>query len=343
MSQNYNIVGMGAALVDTSLLVTEQQLLDLKLKKGQMSPCDLQRQQAIINRLGATERPDKASGGSAANSMVAASYCGCSTFFICKVAGDDNGAIFLEAMRAADISVNTNGQPLEGATGECLVLVTADAERTLLTHLGISNTIGLDNLHAEALDNADYVYLEGYLSTSESSREAAAALCHSARLKGVKIALSLSDPGLVEHFYQPLIAMVGGQVDLLFCNADEALEWTKKAVASKNFTRLADFASRFVVTEGSLGATVYDGSRFHHVDARPVQAVDTNGAGDLFAGAFLAAVCRGLDAVTATQYACNCASEVVTSVSSRLSRPAYRRIAKTLDQLVELHSTQAMK
>ncbi len=331
MTAQYQLLGMGAALVDTELKVTDAQLQQLSIDKGLMTLCDEKRQHEILTTLDIPEQQIKrASGGSAANSIIAASYLGCSTFFTCKVANDTNGDVFLNDMTTAGVVTNSNDQQLPGTTGQCLVMVTDDAERSMYTHLGISETLGPSNLHAEAIAAADRVYLESYLATSESASKAVNELCSVARDNGTQIALSLSDPGIAEFFRQQINDMVGGAVDLLFCNIEEACKWTGEEDIDKALQALANFAPQYAVTNGSDGAWVFDGQTKTKIAAEKVVAIDTNGAGDLFAGAFLAAINGGADFASAGKFACRCAAQVVTTFGPRLSAEQYRQLALEL-------------
>src|SRR6478735_8276228 len=138
----YHIYGIGAALVDTEIDVSDQDLAQLEITKGHMTLVDAERQQQLVDYLaGHMVHSKRASGGSAANSIIAASYFGAKTFYSCTVAKDDNGSFYLKDMRAAGVACNTydhvgDGHSVNNKTGKCLVLITPDAERTMLTNLG---------------------------------------------------------------------------------------------------------------------------------------------------------------------------------------------------------------
>jgi sugar/nucleoside kinase (ribokinase family) len=139
-----------------------------------MTLVDEERQNALIdylqNHLVASHR---ASGGSAANSIIAASYFGCNNFYSCKVANDENGAFYLNDIHAAGIATPAHITPPAGITGKCLVMITPDAERTMNTFLGISETLSVNELDVAAIAQSHYVYIEGYLVTSPTGRAAA--------------------------------------------------------------------------------------------------------------------------------------------------------------------------
>lgn len=320
----YHIYGIGAALVDTEIDVTNSDLAQLGITKGQMTLVDAARQQELVDYLaGHLTHSKRASGGSAANSIIAASYFGAKAFYSCKVANDDNGSFYLADMDAAGVACNVydhigDADSVNHCTGKCLVLITPDAERTMLTHLGISETLCRQALDHNAVAKAQYAYIEGYLVTSPTGRAAAIELRESAEKSGVKTALSLSDPGMVQFFGDGLREMIGQGVDLLFCNEHEAQGFTGTTDTEAAAEALKRYARTFAITRGARGALVYDGSAFHTIAPHAVKAVDTNGAGDMFAGAFLYAITHGHSFADAGRLASRASAEVVSSYGPRL-------------------------
>jgi sugar/nucleoside kinase (ribokinase family) len=316
---SYHIYGIGAALVDTEIDVTDQDLEQLCISKGLMTLVDEARQHELVQYLsGHMTHSKRASGGSAANSIIAASYFGAKAFYSCKVASDYNGDFYLQDMQAAGVACNRNDQKVDGVTGKCLVLITPDAERTMLTHLGISETLSAVELDLAALQRAQYAYIEGYLVTSPTGKAAAIELRQAAEKHGVKTAFSLSDPGMVEFFGDGLREMLGDEVDLLFCNEHEAQGFTGTKDTHAAAEALKATAKMFAITCGARGALVFDGAELHEIAPHAVKAVDTNGAGDMFAGAFLYAITHGYSCREAGQLASRASAEVVQAYGPRL-------------------------
>jgi len=204
------------------------------------------------------------------------------------------------------------------------VLITPDAERTMNTYLGVSEHLSEKNLDPGAIAASEYLYIEGYLVTSATGRSAAIRARQLAEQAGVKVALSLSDPGIVAHFRDGLKAMIGKQVDLLFCNEAEALAWTASDNIRLAAAQLTQVARTFVITLGSRGALVYDGDELSEIAGRPVSAVDSNGAGDMFAGAFLYGITHGMAFALAGKFACMAAASVVSQFGPRLPFSQHR-------------------
>ena len=331
MSQ-YHIYGIGAALVDTEIAVNDAELKAFGIDKGVMTLVDESRQHELIEKLSdhliASKR---ASGGSAANTIIAASYFGADTFYSCKVADDENGKFYIKDMQSANVAM-PNIVASSGITGKCLVMITPDAERTMNTFLGISETISNNELDHNAIKNSAYVYIEGYLVSSETGRAAAIECRQIAEANNVKTALSLSDPAMVQFFHDGLSEMIGTKVDLLFCNLDEALTYTKAQTVDVAIAALKAIADEFVITMGNKGALIYDGSSIIEIAPCETEAIDSNGAGDMFAGAFLYALTQGHSHTLAGNLASLAASTVVSQFGPRLRPEQHQTILESINR-----------
>lgn len=314
----YDIYGLGAALVDTEIEVNDEFLSQAKIEKGLMTLVDEARQAELLDLMqDHLVGSKRASGGSACNSIIAASYFGAKTFYSCKVADDDNGRFFQEDTKDAGVATLDTSLP-SGTTGKCLVMITPDAERTMNTFLGISETLSENELDTDAIANSEFVYLEGYLVTSPSGKAAAIKAREIAEQHNVKTALSLSDPAMVQFFKDGLKEMIGKQVDLIFCNKDEALAWTDTTNINDAAEALKSSARNFAITLGAEGALVFDGEHLSKVAGSAAKAIDTNGAGDIFAGAFLYAITNGQNFTSAAKLANRAAAQVVSQYGPRL-------------------------
>lgn len=329
MSKQYHIYGIGNALVDTEITLNDTDLAAMKVAKGVMTLVDEARQRELIEHLSEhLIASHKASGGSAANTIIAASYFGCNNVYSCKVANDDNGKFYINDIKAAGVHYPNHITPPEGITGKCLVMITPDAERTMNTFLGISETISVDELNTDDIAQSEYVYIEGYLVTSPTGRAAAVELRKRAEANNTRTALSLSDPAMVQFFRDGLIEMIGDGVDLLFCNKDEAISFTQTTNLNEATEALKKLAKEFAITCGSEGALIFDGAKIIQIAANKVTAVDTNGAGDMFAGAFLYALSQGNDHKKAGEFASLAASKVVSQFGPRLKAEQHAELKK---------------
>jgi sugar/nucleoside kinase (ribokinase family) len=322
--KKYVAYGVGAALVDTEIKVEDAELAQMNVEKGLMTLVDEERRLELLNHLeDHLIKAIHASGGSAGNSMIATAQFGGPTFMSCKVANDSDGDIYIADLEAAGVDHCLKTERGTGTTGKCLVLVTPDAERSMNTFLGISETLSIEQLDAEAIAASEYVYIEGYLVTSPTGRAAAIKTREVAEATGVKTALSFSDPGMVEFFRDGINEIIGERLNLVFCNEDEALGWAQSDSLEVAIEKLKGVADTFVITRGGEGALTYDGDTLAKIPPHKVQAVDTNGAGDMFAGAFLYAISKGEDFPTAGRFASLAAGTVVANYGPRLPAAEY--------------------
>jgi sugar/nucleoside kinase (ribokinase family) len=324
--RQYDVCGLGNALVDIEYHVDGDDLAALQIQKGVMTLVDEGQQAAIIGRLGSCER-NRGSGGSAANTIIALSQLGGKAFYSCRVGDDDMGRFYIEDLTRAGVAVRVGvARYAPGVTGKCLVLVTQDADRTMSTFLGVSADVAPDDVDQEAIQNSRYLYLEGYLVTSDSARRAALFAKQQARANGTLVAMSLSDPNIVKYFRPSIDQLLDGGVDLLFANEDEAKCLAQTDQLQCAVGHLKGVAREFVVTRGPEGALIFDGSRLHQVAPFPTRAVDTLGAGDMFAGAFLYGVTHGMTYPQAGSLAAAAAAKLVASFGPRLTADDTRAV-----------------
>lgn len=318
MSKKYNVYGIGNALVDLEFEVGHDFLKKHNIEKGVMTLVDEETQFNLIDEINREETVQK-SGGSAANTVIALSQFGGKAFYSCKVADDEFGRFYLNDMEEAGIKTNFERQePEEGITGKCLVMVTDDADRTMNTFLGITSDLSTREVDEHAIRDSEYVYIEGYLVTSEEGVEAMKQTKKIAEQNDVKTALTLSDPAVVGGFKERFREVVGASVDLLFCNEVEAKKFTGKESLSEAREALKKEAKRFVITQGKNGAIIFDGDTFIDIEPYEVKAIDTNGAGDMYAGAFLYGITHGYGFAGAGKLASLAGSKIVSQYGPRL-------------------------
>lgn len=329
--KKYDVYGLGNALVDMEFNVSDAFLETMGVEKGLMTLVDESRQFELLEYL-REEHNTRSGGGSAANTVVANALFGGTSFYSCQVSNDEMGDFYVQELRRARVDTNLTAHRPAGVTGKCLVMITPDAERTMNTFLGISESLGPEALQEEALKASHFVYAEGYLVTSPTARPAVVQAMRMARETGIKTALSFSDPSMVKYFRLGLEEIIGEGVDLLFCNREEALLWAECRTLAKAIEKLRQTAASFVVTLGRDGALIFDGDTLHEIDAYPVTPIDTNGAGDMFAGAFLYGITHGMDSTCAGQLASLAASKVVQTFGPRLKPEEYQQ---TLNQFLQ--------
>lgn len=327
-----DLFAIGNALIDQEFQVSDDFLIQHSLQKGTMQLTDGETQANLYNNLIKTQRhKGQASGGSAANTTVAFSALGGQAFYACRVGNDDLGDIYLKGLNEAGIYTATKSVS-EGVTGTCMVLVSDDSERTMQTYLGITAELSATQIDFEPLQTAKWLYIEGYLSTSDTARAAVKQAREIAKSNQVKIALTLSDPAMVQYAREGLDELLDDGVDLIFCNQQEAMMYTGTETAEAALEELKQKSKYIVITLGAQGALIYDGNNTFSVPGRPVTAVDANGAGDAFAGSFLYALNAGLGFQTAAQLAILVSSEVVAQFGPRLAVKDYAKLLHNIQK-----------
>jgi sugar/nucleoside kinase (ribokinase family) len=324
--KQFDVYGLGNALVDMEFEVEDGFLDLMRIDKGVMTLVDADQQHQLLTHLDSFEGV-KASGGSAANTLIAVAAMGGSSYYTCKVADDDLGHFYLNDLIAAGVDTNMEGKHETGVTGKCVVMVTPDAERTMQTYLGVSSELSVNELHKSYIASSKYCYMEGYLVTSDSAKEANIKARKTAENHGVKTALTFSDPAIVEFFGDALTETIGDGIDLLFSNESEALAYTKKDNIDDAMDVIKTFSKNFAITLGANGAVVYDGTTLYEIAANKIEPIDTNGAGDMFAGAFLYGINNGYSFEEAGKLASLGASQVVSKFGPRLAIEDYKKLS----------------
>tara|TARA_Y100001970_G_scaffold22055_1_gene25414 strand:+ start:24604 stop:25611 length:1008 start_codon:yes stop_codon:yes gene_type:complete len=329
VTKTYDICGIGNALVDQQYKIPFEILETLGLTHGQMTLATLDEQNTLLDFLADKQFPFISScGGSATNSLVASSSFGSSCIQLYRVASDNTGSTYRNNLTEFGVdshhSAPHNHDDLP--TGSCVVLVTPDSQRTMSTYLGISAHMTEPFISKSVIANSKIMYLEGYMVTNPDNLKTTLLASHYAKQAQTKRALSLSDPGIVTHFYDAFVQLCSPKMDLIFCNEAEALAFTKTHSLVEAETSLLTYTDAFVITRGEHGAVIYDGSQKHVVTGKSVKAIDTNGAGDIFAGAFLSALLQQDSYYDAGIFANEAAALLVQQFGPRLSKDHYQNL-----------------
>lgn len=328
--EHYDVYGVGNALVDIVTEVDHSFFQSNEVEKGVMTLVDEHRQHVLMKAID-MKRSKMSCGGSAGNTVIAVNQFGGKSYYSCLVAHDELGKFFLEDLRRNGVETNLRFENTpEGITGKCLVMTSPDAERTMNTFLGISSFLSPEHLDEGALSRSSYVYLEGYLVASPKGLEAMKMTKALARKHGVKVALTFSDPSMVRYFSGQMEEIVGDGLDLLFCNEEEALTFTGSDSLEDAREKLRQRAARFAITLGANGALVFDGQSYVEVEPFPARAIDTNGAGDMFAGAFLYAICKGHSYVGAGRIASLASARIVSQRGPRMTPAEAREVLRSI-------------
>ena len=285
ISKKYMVVGIGNAIVDILANVDEKFLDTHKMEKGMMQLIDEDGIASLHNKIKAEKQ---ASGGSAANTIAGLASLGHDVAFIGKVKDDELGRTFEKGLNDIGVMYCTKRAAEGNSTACCVVLSTPDAQRTMNTCLGISGTLGPEDIDEEIISEAGIVYLEGYLWDTEPAKAAFKKAINTAGKVGGLIALSLSDSFCVQRHRAEFLELVQDHTDILFANEDEIKTLFETNSFEEALKSCNDYDNIFVLTRGKLGSVIIHGEKYYEIDPeKDIKVMDTTGAGDMYAAGFL--------------------------------------------------------
>jgi len=314
---SYDVYGVGNALVDVQARISEPLLAQLDFTKGVMTLVDELTQTRVLGSLEGAAI-SRCAGGSAANTVMGVADLGGTAAYAGKTGADSLGEFWLEDMRKMGVKIEV--PPLPGQTGTCVVLITEDAQRTMLTHLGLSSTLGPDDISEAEIRKAKYVYIEGYLFAGDSTMRAALRAIELAKKNNVKVAFTISDPFLVGLHRDLFWELIRGPVDLLFCNLDEARSLTGQTDPVDCARQVHHHAADVALTLGADGSLLMSGDQIYPIEGVRANAIDTTGAGDMYAAGILYGITNGLSWSQAGHLASHAAAKIVSQMGARLGR-----------------------
>lgn len=334
---NYDLVGIGNALVDIEVQVDDAFIEQAEVTKGGMTLSSIEDQNKILDCL-QSKTKKISSGGSAANTIHGASVLGAKSYYLGRVANDSHGKLYTEDMQSCGVGFSGPGSDAQG-TGTCVILITPDTERTMLTHLGVSSSLHPDNVDESIVKNARGVYVEGYLWTGDETRQAGEQMAKIAKKQGIPVSFTLSDAFVVNSFKESLTEFIQLHVDVLFCNEVEAQAMTGESDALEAFKKLQVMVDTVFLTLGSKGSLVGKNAQEPvEVKTFPVKAVDTTGAGDLFAAGALYGVLNNHSLEESAIIGSYCAAQVVSHMGGRLPTHSHTDAEKIISEYRKLYS-----
>ncbi len=329
--KKFDVFGIGNALVDCVCLVSDSFLDDNNIEKGLMTIVDDKKQKSIIEKIKDTD-PFIQSGGSVPNSIYTLSNLGGSGYLSFLISNDSYGNLYLNDIKKSGI--NTADKKYffgDGMTGSCLVLTTPDAERTMNTCLGASSNFSIKNINFDDLKLSRYLYIEGYLVTSDIAIEAIKKSISFSIENDVKISLTFSDLSMVKYFREKFLNILNHKIDLLFCNQEEAKTFTGENNFKKCCEKMLEYSELVVITKGDKGSLIVSNSGENiEIEPKNVTPLDTVGAGDTYAGAFLYGINNGLSLKKSGELASSLSSKVVTKLGPRLDKNVIDGIKQTM-------------
>ena len=324
-----DIVGIGNAIVDVLTTTDDSLLEELSFNKGSMTLIDENKANELYEII--TNRIQK-SGGSVANSLACIAKLGGKTAFIGRVKDDKLGEIFTEEISTTGTIFKTPPSLVGPPTARCLIFVTPDAQRTMCTYLGASVHLEPEDIDLSAVREAKILYLEGYLWDNPAAKNAFIKASEIAKNAGRKVALSLSDSFCVNRHRESFIKLVEDHIDILFANEEEITTLYKGSSLKTTIEKLKKKCDLAAITTGEKGSILISNGQEINIDPFIFgKAIDTTGAGDLYAGGFLKGLADGLKPELAAKIGSICAGQIVTQLGSRSNADLFNLVNSHLE------------
>ena len=306
------ILGIGNAIVDVICKVDDEYLINNQLTKSTMKLVDETEFQKLLSSLDIEET---ISGGSVANSIVGLSQLGNSVGFIGKVNDDDLGQKYEEGLTKEKVQYFYNKKKEISPTGTCLILITPDAERTMVTFLGIAGKINEQDINEKAIKESEMILLEGYLWDEGEPKTA----FDKAMLFSNTKAMSLSDQFCVERHKSDFLDLVKNKLDITFANEQEI----RSLIDAKSFEDVIEFGKQLgkllIVTRGQKGSIAIKNQEIVECQSKTnLKIIDLTGAGDLFAAGFLHGLINDFSTKECLEKGTGMSSKIIQKVGARL-------------------------
>ena len=325
------VLGLGNALVDILVRIDDDALLrSLDLPKSCMTLVREEQVNAILDKISHLERQE-ACGGSAANTISGLARLGVSTGYIGKIGHDPYGEFFAGEMRRH----GTEARMFQGAsqTGRALGFITPDSERTFATFLGAAVELNAADLSPELFCGWDYFHIEGYMVQNHPLVKTA---LHLAKEAGLEVSLDLASHNVVRENLAFLQEMVGRYVDIVFANEDESMAFSGKSSPADALVTISPRCRIAVVKLGKNGSLVRREEEEHRVECIPARAVDTTGAGDLYAAGFLYGLIQGYALPVCGRIGSLLSGKVVEVVGAKLDEAQWLEVEAALPGLLSM-------
>jgi hypothetical protein len=315
--KNIQLCGLGNGLVDIQYTISEETMADYGMKKGEMRLIDNTERERLLEYF-KDEKFSICSGGSAANSVIAFTQLGGSACYKTVLGDDKFGKFYADEFEELGIILRADFLT-DYPTGTCFVFIAPDSERTMLTSLEATAFFAPKHLDEQLIARSEWIYIEGYKFSQVLSTEAVAEAVKLAKKHGTKIAFSVSDVFIIDNFYEKVKSLLP-DCDLIFCNEHEAMALTKTHDFDSACDKLFSECSNAIITQGPKGSRIKWDNNIFDVPAFSANAIDTTGAGDMFAGAFLYGIINSKNPQFAGYLASLCSAKAVSQLGARMNQ-----------------------
>lgn len=330
-NRNFDVAGIGSPLLDMLVHVSETELSQLELSKGEMHLIDESKSKEILSTL--SEHPIKISpGGSTANTLDGVSLLGGRTVFMGTIGNDENGTLYLH--KTIDNGVIPRLSTYQdAATGHAITFITPDGERTFATHLGAASFFREENISEDDIRESAILHIEAYQLEDPQQRKAIIRAFSIAKESDTRISIDLSDPALVARIDSTLHSIVSDYADIVFANEHEAQAFTGKD-GEESLNTLSELCDIAVVKRGEHGSLIKAGGVVYHILRHATTVANTNGAGDMYAAGILYGLTHGLSYPESGDLASFAAACVVASEGARLETDLKQKVKNYSIELI---------
>ena len=329
---NYDVFGLGNALMDVVSFIPDDVLKQLKLDKGIMHLVDDNKSREIASAI-SKYKTTSVPGGSCANTMSTISMLGGKSVYTGIVADDMFGRMYENKIAGRGVKTLIRKMS-EGITGQSIILTTPDAERTMNTNLGVCRNYAKSDINVDVLSDSTVFHCTGYQWDTDSQKEAVKFAMNTAKNKKVKVSFDIADPFCIGRNAEEFMKVISENVNILFGNKEEIKMLTGKEDPIEGGKKIADMGVDIVVVKvGSEGSYIFHNGEMLKVDIYKADKVlDSTGCGDIYGGGFLYGITKGYDLEKCGKIASYMAAQIISVPGVQLELLDFKAIHKFIDE-----------
>ena len=328
------VYGIGNPLIDIIAQVTDEDLERLGTHKGAMHLIDEQRRSELLQHI--ESKPRKYScGGSCPNTIITLSLLGIEATLAGKVGADDFGVIY--SKRLKELKVYNELALSEQPTGSSIILITPDSERTMNTYLGANRYFNATDINPKSIAEADYFHFTGYMWDTQSQKAAVERAIEIAHAFNTRITFDIADPFAVGRNRDAFLSLISDHVDVVFANSEEARFLFNNYDALECCKSMGKLCETAVVKNGKLGSFISHQQKIYTIPVQgPVEAIDTTGAGDIYAAGFLYGLCHKLSIEENGFIASYLAGKIIQQRGAQFSKETAQEVRSFLERTFKI-------
>lgn len=327
--KKYDVFGVGAALMDFLIEIEDNEFIEMNLKKGEMRLIEEEESKAIMKKL-KRHKVRTAPGGSTANVLAGVATLGGSAVFCGKIGADRHGEIYEQESIGCGVSTRLKKHNSK-ITGHSVTFITPDSERTFATHLGASIDIEKEDVLEEDVAESRIMHLDCYQIEDPKLNGVTLHAVKAAKKHNTLVSVDLADPGVVKRNLDAVRKFVKEHADIVFANEEEAKEFAGTESGEKALHEISKFCDIAVVKLGKEGSLIKKGEMVYSIPPFKANAVDTTGAGDMYAAGVLLGIANNFSLEKSGKIGSWAASKVVSQVGARLDACFKDEIKKIID------------